>query len=41
MLKRWDVRNYDIEPILEIFDSININIEEMNIPKPKKYDIKF
>ncbi len=27
MLKRWDTRNYDIELILNIFDSININIE--------------
>jgi len=40
MLKRWDTRNYDIELILTIFDSISINIESMNIPKPRKYDIK-
>ncbi len=40
MLKRWDTRNYDIELILTIFDSISIDIESMNIPKPRKYDIK-
>ncbi len=40
MLKRWDTRNYDIELILAILDSINIDIESMNIPKPRKYDIK-
>jgi hypothetical protein len=27
MLKRWDTRNYDIELILAVFDSISINIE--------------
>jgi len=40
MLKRWDTRNYDIGFILRIFDSISINIESMNIPKPRVYDIK-
>jgi len=40
MLKRWDTRNYDIELILTIFDSIDVNIESMNIPKPRIYDIK-
>ncbi len=40
MLKRWDTRNYDIELILMIFDSISIDIGAMNIPKPRKYDIK-
>ncbi len=40
MLKRWDTRNYDIKLILITFDSLSINIESMNIPKPKKYDIK-
>lgn len=39
MLKRWDTRNYDIELILTIFYSI-INIESMNISKPRIYDIK-
>ena len=40
MFKRWDTRNYDIELILTIFDSIDVNIESMNIPKPRIYDIK-
>jgi hypothetical protein len=39
MLKRWDTKNYDIEHILMIFDSISINVA-MNIPKPRKYDIR-
>jgi len=39
VLKRWDTKNYGIELIL-IFDSISINIESMNIPKPRIYDIK-
>ena len=33
MLKRWDTKNYDLELILTIFDSIDVNIESMNIPK--------
>jgi len=40
MLKRWDTRNYDIEVILAIFDSIDVNVESMNIPKPRKYDVR-
>jgi hypothetical protein len=40
MLKRWDTKNYDIELILAVFDSISINIESMNIPKPRIYDIR-
>ena len=40
MLKRWDTRSYDIGLILAVFDSIYVNIESMNIPKPRKYDIK-
>ena len=39
MLKRWDTKNYDIEHILAVFDSISINVA-MNIPKPRKYDIR-
>ena len=35
-----DTKNYDIELILTIFDSISINIESMDIPKPRIYDIK-
>jgi len=35
MLKRWDTKNYDVELILTIFDSIDVNIESMNIPKPR------
>jgi len=39
MLKRWDMKNYDIEHILAVFDSISINVA-MNIPKPRIYDIR-
>ena len=39
MLKRWDTKNYDIELILAVFDSISINVAT-NIPKPRKYDIR-
>ena len=39
MLKRWDTKNYDIEHILAVFDSIGINVVT-NIPKPRKYDIR-
>jgi len=35
MLKRWDTRNYDIEFVLKIFDSIDIDFDSMDIPKPK------
>lgn len=38
MLKRWDTRNYDVGLILTIFDFIDI--ESMNIPKPRKYDVR-
>ena len=40
MLKRWDTKNYDVELILAVFDTIGINVESMNIPKPRKYDIR-
>ena len=33
MLKRWDTRNYDIEFVLKIFDSIDIDFDSMDIPK--------
>jgi hypothetical protein len=39
MLKRWDTKNYDVELILAVFNSICINVAT-NIPKPRKYDIK-
>ena len=35
MLKMWDTRNYDIEFVLKIFDSIDIDFDSMDIPKPK------
>jgi hypothetical protein len=39
MLKRWDTKNYDVEHILAVFNSISINVAT-NIPKPRKYDIR-
>ncbi len=35
MLKRWDTRNYNIELVLKVFDSINIDFDSMDVPKPK------
>ena len=35
MLKRWDTRNYDIEFVLKIFDSIDIDFDSMDVLKPK------
>lgn len=40
MLKRWDTRNYDVRLILMIFNSIDIDVESKNIPKPRIYDIR-
>lgn len=44
MLKRWDTRNYDLELILTIIDSISINIESMNVDRifgfPKQINTK-
>jgi len=40
MLKRWDTRNYDIELVLKVFDSIDIDFDSMDIPKPKVHDIR-
>jgi hypothetical protein len=40
MLKRWDTRNYDIELVLKVFDTIDIDFNSMDIPKPKVHDIR-
>jgi len=40
MLKRWDTRNYDIELVLKVFDFIDIDFDLMNVPKPRRYDIR-
>jgi len=31
MLRRWDTRNYDIELILAVFDSVDIDFDSMDI----------
>lgn len=40
MLKRWDTKNYDIELILTIFDSVDIDFDSTDVPKPKVHDIR-
>jgi len=39
MLKRWDTRIYDIIRLLEVYDSLPLNLESMEIPRPKVHDL--
>ena len=39
MLKRCDTRIYDINRILEVYDSLSLNPEPMDIPRPKVHDL--
>jgi len=39
MLKRWDTRIYDIRLILKTYDSLGLNLESINAPNPKVYDL--
>jgi hypothetical protein len=39
MLKRWDTRIYDINRLLEVYDSLSLNPETMDIPRPKVHDL--
>jgi len=32
MLKKWKTKNYDIELVLKVFDSIDIDFDSMDIP---------
>jgi hypothetical protein len=38
MLKRWDTRIYDINRLLDVYDSLSLNQESMDIPRPKVHD---
>lgn len=40
MLKRWDTRNYEIELVLKVFDSIDIDFDSIDIAKPKVHDMR-
>ncbi|HOK58245.1 MAG: hypothetical protein H5T42_09020 [Methanothrix sp.] len=40
MIKRWDTRLYDIKLILEVFDSLSLDLRSINAPKPKVYDLE-
>jgi len=39
MPKRWDIRIYDINRLLEVYDSSLLNLEPMDIPRPKAHDL--
>ena len=39
MLKRWDTRIYDINRLLEVYDSLSLSPEPMDIPIPKVHDL--
>jgi hypothetical protein len=39
MIKRWDTKLYDIKLILEVFDSLSIDLRSINAPNPKVYDL--
>jgi hypothetical protein len=42
MLKRWDTKIYDINRLLEVYDSydsLSLNPEPMDIPRPKARDL--
>ena len=39
MLKRWDTRVYGIDRLLEVYDSLSLNLDSMDIPRPKVYDL--
>ena len=39
MLKRCDTRIYDINRLLEVYDSLSLNLDSMDIPRPKVYDL--
>jgi hypothetical protein len=39
MLKRWDTRVYDIDRLLKVYDSLSLNLDPMDIPRPKFYDL--
>ncbi len=39
MLKRWDTRAYNIDLILKTYDSLGIDLESMDIPRPKVHSL--
>ena len=39
MISGWDTRIYDIELILEVFDSLSLYLRSINSPIPKVYDL--
>jgi len=39
MLKRWDTRIYDINRLLEVYGSLSLNQEPMDITRPKVHDL--
>ena len=39
MLKRWDTRVYDIRRILKVYDSLSLDLESIDIPRPKVHDL--
>ncbi len=39
MLKLWDTRIYDIKRLLAVYDSLPLNLESLDIPRPKVHDL--
>jgi len=39
MIPRWDTRIYDTRLILEIFDSLSLDLRSINAPIPKVHDL--
>jgi hypothetical protein len=39
MLKRWDTKVYDIRCLLDVYDTLSIDLESMDIPSPKVHDL--
>lgn len=39
MIHRWDTRLYDITLILEVFDSLSLDLRSIDAPRPKVYDL--
>ena len=39
MLKHWDTRIYEINRLLDVYDSLPLNLDSMDIPRPKVHDL--
>lgn len=39
MLERWDTRIYDVIRFLKVYDSLSLDLESIDIPRPKVRDL--